>query len=72
MVRSVFIGNWAHKEMYISQIEEQLDNVAVAQIPDREILSIWQDTLIESVESGLSAEAGFELLCERMDEWYKE
>lgn len=59
------------REMYISQVEEQLGNVAVAQIPDREILSIWQDTLTESVESGLSAQAGFELLCERMDAWYK-
>ena len=59
------------REMYISQVEEQLGNIAVAQIPDREILSIWQDTLTESVESGLSAQAGFELLCERMDEWYK-
>ncbi len=72
MVRSVFIGNWAHKEMYISQIEEQLDNIAVAQIPDREILAIWQETLTESVESGLSAEAGFEMLCERMNAWYEE
>ena len=60
------------REMYISQLEEQLGNVAVAQIPDREILSIWQDTLTESVESGLSAQAGFELLCERMDAWYEE
>ena len=41
-------------------------------IPDREILTIWQDTLTEAVDSGLSAEAGFELLCERMDEWYAE
>ena len=60
------------REMYISQVEEQLGNVAVAQIPDREILSIWQDTLTESVESGLSAQSGFELLCERMDAWYEE
>ena len=60
------------KEIYATQIQTQLDNIAVAQIPDREILSIWQDTLTESVESGLSAQAGFELLCERMDAWYKE
>ena len=61
-----------HKEIYASQVAEQLDNIAVAQIPDREILSIWQDTLTESVESGLSAEAGFEMLCERMNAWYEE
>jgi len=60
------------KEIYATQIQTQLDNIAVAQIPDREILSIWQDTLTESVESGLSAQAGFELLCERMDAWYKD
>jgi len=28
--------------------------------------------LTESVESGLSAQEGFELLCERMDAWYKD
>ena len=61
-----------HKEVYASQVAEQLDNITVAQIPDREILSIWQDTLTETVESGLSAQAGFELLCERMDAWYKD
>ncbi len=61
-----------HKEVYASQVAEQLDNITVAQIPDREILSIWQDTLTESVESGLSAQEGFELLCERMDAWYKD
>ena len=60
------------KEIYATQIQAQLDNIAVAQIPDREILSIWQDTLTETVESGLSAQAGFELLCERMDAWYKD
>ena len=61
-----------HKQVYADQVAEQLDNIVVAQIPDREILSIWQDTLTESVESGLSAQEGFELLCERMDAWYKE
>ncbi|MBQ7016216.1 MAG: hypothetical protein IJN10_04605, partial [Firmicutes bacterium] len=60
------------KEIYATQIQGQLDNIVVAQIPDREILSIWQDTLTETVESGLSAQAGFELLCERMDAWYKD
>ncbi len=61
-----------HKQVYADQVAGQLDRIAVAQIPDREILSIWQDTLIESVESGLTAEAGFEMLCERMDAWYEE
>ncbi len=61
-----------HREVYTEQVREQLDNIVVAQIPDREILAIWQDTLTESVESGLSAQAGFEMLCQRMDEWYKE
>ncbi len=55
------------KEIYINQIAEQIDNITVAYIPDREILAIWQDTLTEAVDSGLSAEAGFELLCERME-----
>ena len=73
----VFLGqiSWysmEDKEIYATQIQAQLDNIAVAQIPDREILSIWQDTLTETVESGLSAEAGFEVLCERMDAWYEE
>lgn len=61
-----------HLEVYASQVAQQLDNITVAQIPDREIMEIWQDTLTESVEQGLPAEAGFELLCERMDAWYKE
>ncbi len=69
---SVASSSFEDKEIYATQIQGQLDNIVVAQIPDREILSIWQDTLTESVESGLSAEAGFELLCERMDAWYKE
>lgn len=50
----------------------QLDNIQYAQIADAEIMAIWQDTLAECATSGLSAEAGFELLCERMDEWEKE
>ena len=59
------------KEIYASQIQNQIDHIVSAEIPDREILSIWQDTLTESVESGLSPQVGFELLCERMDAWYK-
>ncbi len=59
------------KEIYTSQIQNQIDHIVSAEIPDREILSIWQDTLTESVESGLSQQAGFELLCERMDAWYE-
>ncbi len=60
------------KEIYAAQVSKQIDNLSIAQIPDREILAIWQDTLTESVEQGLSAQAGFEMLCERMDEWYEE
>ena len=59
------------KEIYGSQIRNQIDHIVSAEIPDREILSIWQDTLTESVEQGLSPQAGFELLCERMDAWYE-
>jgi len=58
-------------EIYVSQVRNQIDHIVSAEIPDREILAIWQDTLTESVESGLSSQAGFELLCERMDAWYE-
>ena len=58
-------------EIYVSQVRNQIDHIVSAEIPDREILAIWQDTLTESVESGLTAQAGFELLCERMDAWYE-
>ena len=54
------------------QLRQQLDHVTAAAIPDREALAIWQETLSEAVDAGLSAEAGFELLCERMDAWYAE
>ena len=63
---------WEDNEIYASQVQNQIDNIVSAEIPDRELLAIWQDTLTESVESGLSAQAGFELLCQRMDEWYKD
>ena len=63
---------WEDNEIYASQVQNQIDNIVSAEIPDRELLTIWQDTLTESVESGLSAQAGFELLCQRMDEWYKD
>ncbi len=59
------------KAPYVQQLREQLDNVGFAQIADREVLSIWQETVAETITSNLSAEAGFELLCERMDEFYK-
>lgn len=49
----------------------QLDNIQYAQIADREVMTIWQDTLAECVDSGLSAEAGFAMLCERMDAFCK-
>lgn len=63
-------GGEISRAVAAEQLREQIDNVVVAEIPDREILAIWQDTLTETVDSGLSAEAGFELLCERMDAWY--
>ena len=67
------ISEWiGDKEEYTSQLRQQLDNVVVAQISDREILSIWQDTLTEAIDSGISKEQGFEILCERMDNWYNE
>ncbi len=52
-------------------LDHQLTNITFAQIVDAEVQSIWQDTLVESVRSGLSPEAGFELLCERMAAWEK-
>ncbi len=64
-------GRFAH-QVASEQLREQLSAVATAQIPDREAVSIWQDTLAEASEQGLSAEAGFELLCERMEEWNEE
>ena len=48
-------------------LSNQLDNIQYAQIADAEVMSIWQDTLNECVNSNLTAEAGYELLCERMD-----
>ena len=60
------------RDIAAEQLREQLTKVVTAEIPDREALTIWQDTLTEAVDSELSAEAGFELLCERMDEWYTE
>lgn len=50
-------------------LDHQLNNITFAQIADAEVQSLWQDTLEESVRSGLSPEAGFELLCKRMEEW---
>ncbi len=59
------------KAPYVQQLREQLDNVGFAQIADREVLTIWQDTVAETIDSNLSAEAGFKLLCERMDTFYE-
>jgi len=59
------------KVPYAQQLREQLDHVGFAQIADREVLTIWQDTVAETVDSNLSAEAGFKLLCERMDAFYE-
>lgn len=59
------------KEALTAQVREQLEHVARAQIADREILQIWQDTVAEAVASDLGAEAGFALLCERMDAWWQ-
>lgn len=59
------------KEIYVEQIETQIENLTVAQIPDRELLSIWNDTLNEAIDIKLSADEGYALLCERMDAWYK-
>ena len=64
-------GRFAH-QVASEQLREQLNAVAIAQIPDREAVAIWQDTLAEASQQGLSAEAGFELLCERMEAWYEE
>lgn len=59
------------KEEYLLQVQEQLGNVAIAQIPDREILSIWQETLEECTDDELSVDEGFELLCAKMDAFYE-
>ena len=43
--------------------------------PNREVRGLWIPSVLNITfpsEQGLSAEAGFELLCERMDEWYEE
>ena len=61
-----------NREIVSQQLKEQLAHVDVAQIPDREVLAIWRDTLNEAVERELSAEVGFELLCQRMEAWEKE
>ena len=52
-------------------LDRQLSNIQFAQIADREVQAIWQETLTESMWQELSPEAGFELLCERMEEWEK-
>ena len=49
----------------------QLDDIQYAQIADREIMGIWQDTLTEAVNAGISKEEGFRIFCERMSEWFK-
>lgn len=58
------------KEIYSEQVRDQLSNVVSAQIPDRELLDIWYETVTESVEAGMSVDKGYETLCERIDEWY--
>lgn len=60
-----------NKAEYTEQLRNQLAHITFAQIPDREVLVIWQETLTEAVDSGLSAEAGFELLCQRLSDWYQ-
>jgi len=62
--------DYATRVFYADLLRDQLDHVDFAQIADRELLAIWQDTLTEAVENDLSAEEGFEVLCQRMDEWY--
>ena len=59
------------KEIYTEQIDKQIKNITIAQIPDRELLTIWEESLMEAVGSNLSKEEGFALLCERMESWYK-
>ena len=69
---SVISGtDFSWKAPYAEQLRNQLDNVGFAQIPDREVLLIWQETIAETVKTGISAEAGFEMLCERMDAFYE-
>ncbi len=64
-------GYFEDKQIYAEQIGKQIDNIVLAQIPDRELLGIWQDTLIETVDSGISVDEGFELLCDRMEAWFE-
>lgn len=58
------------REVFTEQLRSHVANVVTAEIPDRELLAIWRNTLTEAVEDELSAEEGFEILCQRMDEWY--
>ncbi len=58
------------REVFTEQLRSHVANVVTAEIPDRELLAIWRNTLTEAVEDDLSAEEGFEILCQRMDEWY--
>ena len=59
------------KEEYLLQVQEQLDNIVIAQIPDCEILSIWQETLNKCMDYNLSVEEGFNILCEQLNEFYE-
>ena len=59
------------KEEYLLKVQVQLDNIVIAQIPDREILGIWQDTLEECIDDELSVDEGFERLCVKMDAFYE-
>lgn len=63
-------GKEMARETFAEQLRNQVANVVTAEIPDRELLAIWRNTLTEAVEDELSAEEGFEILCQRMDEWY--
>lgn len=67
-----YIGNVEDVDEIQILLDNQLSNIQFAQVADREVQSIWQDTLTESIQSGLTAEEGFELLCERMTEWERE
>lgn len=59
------------ESVYAEQLRNQLAHITFAQISDQEVLKIRQETLTEAVDSGLSAEAGFELLCQRLIDWYQ-
>lgn len=59
------------KDIYVEQIRNQIDKIVIAEIPDKELMNIWYETLYETTQENKSSQEGYQLLCERLDLWYQ-